>query len=92
MITSFTLSLEAGYSSGSEEDPREGSSMERKKNPIKLEMLHENSHSFDLIQTSNFFLYSNPQLRPQQDDIQLRDEAVDFYLPTPLIVKRPEGF
>lgn len=37
-------------------------------------------------------LYSNPQLRPQQDDIQLRDEAVDFYLPTPLIVKRPKGF
>lgn len=48
MITSFILSLEAG--SGSEEDPREGSSMERKKNPIKPEMVDENSHSFDLIQ------------------------------------------
>lgn len=37
-------------------------------------------------------LYSNPQLRPKQDDIQLRDNAMDFYLPAPLIIKRYEGF
>lgn len=64
-------SLEAGYSSGSEEDPREGRAMERKKNPIKPEMVDENSHSFDLIQAgaeiqaSNFFpVFKSPAKTP----------------------------